>query len=161
MEGFIKKSASLILLIVTIVLFQIKIFPWISSYLRIDLFLCFVMSLCMFTAFPYSLILVLVISYLLQAFSGAGAGYLPFCYTGAYLMLDLIKNILFLDTVPAQIVLGFLISMLMNLSAVLFSDMAARNVQWMPIIICSLLTAAACPFFIRFSRRVLVHTGEA
>ena len=157
MEGFWKKSTSLILLVIISLIFQIKIFPWISAGLRIDLFLCMVISLCIFTRFPYGLLLVLGISYMLQAFSGAKAGFLPFCYIGSYLILDLIKNVLFLDTIPAQIIFCFLLCMLINLSAVLFSEMLLTNIQWIPVISSSFLTAALCHFFIKLSRRILVH----
>ena len=157
MEGFWKKSASLILLVIISVILQIKIFPWISTGLRIDLFLCLVISLCIFSRFPYGLIFVLVISYMLQAFSGARTGFLPFCYVGSYLILDLIKNILFLDTIPAQIVFCFALCMLINISAVLFSEMPLTDIQWIPVITGSFLTAAICPFFIKLSRRILVY----
>ena len=156
MEGFWKKSASFILLVVISVIFQIKIFPWISTDLRIDLFLCLVISICIFSRFPYGLILVLCMSYMLQAFSGARAGFLPFCYIGSYLILDLIKNILFLDTIPAQIVFCFVLYLFINLSAVLFSEMLLTDFQWIPVIIGSILTSIICPFFIKLSRQILV-----
>jgi hypothetical protein len=157
LEGFWKKSTSLVLLVVISVIFQIKIFPWISTGLRIDLFLCLVISLCIFSRFPYGLILVLGISYMLQAFSGAKAGVLPFCYVGSYLFLDLIKNVLFLDTIPVQIVFCFVLCMLINLSAVLFSEMLLTNIIWIPVITGSFLTAVICPFFIKLSRHILVN----
>jgi hypothetical protein len=156
LEGFWKKSASLILLVLISVIFQIKIFPWISTGLRIDLFLCLVISLCVFSRFPYGLVFVLGMSYMLQAFSGARAGFLPFCYAGSYLILDLIKNILFLDTIPAQVVFCFLLCMLINLSAVLFSEMLLSDIAWIPVIAGSILTAAICPFIIKLSRQILV-----
>jgi hypothetical protein len=156
LEGFWKKSASLILLVLISVIFQIKIFPWISTGLRIDLFLCLVISLCVFSRFPYGLVFVLGMSYILQAFSGARAGFLPFCYVGSYLILDLIKNILFLDTIPAQVVFCFLLCMLINLSAVLFSEMLLEDIAWIPVIAGSILTAAICPFIIKLSRQILV-----
>jgi hypothetical protein len=156
LEGFWKKSASLILLVLISVIFQIKIFPWISTGLRIDLFLCLVISLCIFTRFPYGLVFVLVMSYMLQAFSGARSGFLPFCYVGSYLILDLIKNIMFLDTIPAQIFFSFALCMLINLSTFLFSEMILADIIWIPVIAGSILTAAICPLFVNLSRRILV-----
>jgi hypothetical protein len=157
LEGFWKKSASLILLAVISVIFQIKVFPWISTGLRIDLLLCLVMSLCIFSRFRYGLIFVMIMSYVLQAFSGARAGFLPFCYLGSYLLLDIIKNILFLDTIPAQVILSFILCILINLSAVLFSEMVISDVRWIPVIAGSILTAAVCPFIIKLSRHIMVH----
>jgi hypothetical protein len=157
LEGFWKKSASLSLLVIISVVFQIKIFPWISTGLRIDLLLCLVISLCIFSRFSYGLVFVLIMSYFLQAFSGARAGFLPFGYLGSFLLLDLIKNIIFLDTIPAQIVLSFILCILFNLSAVLFSEMMLMDVTWIPVISGSILTAALCPFIINLSRRILVH----
>lgn len=157
MEGFWKKSASLTLFVIISVIFQIKIFPWISTGLRIDLILCLVISMCIFTRFSYGLVFVLIMSYFLQAFSGARAGFLPFCYLGSFLMLDLIKNIIFLDTIPAQIVLSFILCILINLSAVFFSEIVLTDVTWVPVITGSILTAMICPFIINFSRRILVQ----
>ncbi len=157
MEGFWKKSASLTLLVIISVIFQIKIFPWISTGLRIDLLLCLVVSLCIFSRFSYGLVFVLIMSYFIQAFSGARAGFLPFIYLGSFLLLDLIKNILFLDTIPAQIILSFVLCILINLSAVLFSEMLITDVTWIPVIAGSVLTAVTCPFIINLCRRILVQ----
>jgi hypothetical protein len=157
LEGFWKKSASLTLLVIISVIFQIKIFPWISTGLRIDLFLCLVISLCVFSRFRYGLIFVLIMSYMLQAFSGARSGFLPFCYLGSFLLLDLLKNILFLDTIPAQIFLCFILCVFVNLSAVLFSEMLLTDITWIPVIVGSILTAVICPLIIKLSRRILVN----
>jgi cell shape-determining protein MreD len=157
LEGFWKKSASLTLLAVISVIFQIMVFPWISSDLRIDLLLCLVISLCIFCRFHYGLVFVLIMSYVLQAFSGARAGFLPFCYLGSFMLLDIIRNILFLDSIAAQMVLSFVLCIFINLSAVLFSDMLISDVRWIPVITGSILTAVICPFIIKLSRRILVN----
>jgi hypothetical protein len=157
LEGFWKKSASLTLFAIISVIFQIKVFPWISTSLRIDLLLCLVISLCIFSRFHYGLVFVLIMSYMLQAFSGARAGFLPFCYLGSFLLLDLIRNILFLDTIPAQVIFSFILCILINLSAVLFSEMMLTDVTWVPVVAGSILTAVACPFITKLSRHILVN----
>jgi hypothetical protein len=96
-------------------------------------------------------------SYVLQAFSGARAGFLPFCYLGSFMLLDIIRNILFLDSIAAQMVLSFVLCIFINLSAVLFSDMLISDVRWIPVITGSILTAVICPFIIKLSRRILVN----
>lgn len=157
MAGFLKKVIKLLLFLVVAVTFQIKIIPWILPDIRIDMFLCFVISLCIFARFPHGLFAVIIGSFALEAFSGAKPGYLPITYTISYFLLDMIKYIIFVDTIPAQIFFCFILSLLMAATSKFFYQISLGDVGMFSILASSALTAAICPIVVKYSGRILVR----
>lgn len=157
LAGFLKKAIKLLLFFVVAVTFQVKIIPWMFPDLRIDIFLCFVISLCIFARFPHGLLAVIIASFALQAFSGAKPGYLPITYTICYFLLDMIKYILFVDTIPAQMFFCFILSLLMAATSKFFYQISLADVGILSILASSALTAAICPIIVKYSGRILVR----
>jgi len=156
LAGFLKKSVELLLFLIIALIFQVMFIPWLFPYLRVDIFLCFVISMCVFARFPHGLFAVIIMSVALQAFSCAKPGYLPFVYTLTYFLLDMLKGILFIDTIPAQIIFCFLFSLFIAASSKLFSHIIITDTGLLPILAGSVITAAICPFIVRRIGRILV-----
>ena len=85
---------------------ETSLFPVIVDTVRIDLFIGLILGMVIATSFGTAGILVIVFSFLLQAFSGASLGSLPFIYLTIFLGLTAAKNMVYLENTISQMVLG-------------------------------------------------------
>lgn len=137
-----------------ILLLEVTILPWLWSSLRVDLFLGMVIGLVVYSPFPQGLFLVVLASVILQAFTGARTGYLPFAYVLAYFLLDLMKGLIYLENAIVQCLLGFLFNLAILYAAGLFVRLDVLQEGWLPILIGAALTAAACPVLVYCVRMI-------
>lgn len=131
-----------------IVLLEVTIIPWLWSSLRVDLFLGVVIGLVIYSPFSQGFFFVVLSALVLQAFSGARTGYLPFVYVCAYFILDQMKGLLFLENWVVQGLLGFLGNLAILFTAGLFVRLDVLQEGWLPILVGAGITAVACPFLI-------------
>jgi len=136
---------SLVCVLLGVLLLEITIFPFVWSSLRIDLFLGMVIGLVVYSPFVFGFCFVFIASLMLQAFSGARMGYLPFAYVLAYFFLDMMKGLIFLENILAQCILGCLLNLAIVYTAGLFVNMDILQEGWLPLLAGAGLTGMLCP----------------
>ncbi|MCD6569196.1 MAG: hypothetical protein J7L53_00660 [Deltaproteobacteria bacterium] len=108
----LKVAIKLFGLFLLILLIEVTIIPSISSSLRIDLFLGLIMGLVIYAPFTYGVVSTFIFSFLLQAFSGVRLGVFPFVYVGAYLGIEFVKDIIYLESIVSQVVVACIFNIL-------------------------------------------------
>ena len=103
-----KLQISLFGILFVVIFVQATIVPLVWSPLRIDLFIGMIIGLIIHTPYSQGFPFIILASLVLQAFSGARLGYLPLLYVFTYLCIDLLKNIVYLENVFTQLIIGFL-----------------------------------------------------
>lgn len=149
-----RRQISLIGILVGVLLLEVTIIPWLWSSLRVDLFLGMVLGLAIYSPFPQGFFFVLLAAPVLQAFTGARAGYLPFAYVLAYVIIDLMKGFIFLENVVVQCLLGLLFSLAILFTAGLFVRLDVLQEGWVPILLGAGITAGICPVLVACVRMI-------
>jgi hypothetical protein len=88
------------------VLFEVTIIPSFWAPLRIDFFIGMIIGQVLFVQFSQGFSFVILATLLLQAFTGARLGLIPLIYIAIYLVVDLLKNVIYLENVFTQALLG-------------------------------------------------------
>lgn len=149
-----RRQTSLIAILVGILLLEVTIIPSLWSSLRVDLFLGMVLGLAIYSPFPQGFFFVLLTAPILQAFTGARAGYLPFVYVLAYVFIDLMKGLIFLENVVVQCLLGLLFSLAILFTAGLFVHLDVLQEGWVPILLGAVITAGISPLMVACVRMI-------
>lgn len=145
---------SLIFLLLVIILLEVTLIPYLSSTLRIDLFLGLVIGLAVYSPFPQGFFFMVLATLPLQAFSGARFGYLPFAYVMAYFILDLMKGLIFLENAVVQVLLGFILNLAIVESAAFFVPMNILQEGWLPLLAGATCTAILSPAMVYVVRMI-------
>ncbi|MEA2102622.1 MAG: hypothetical protein U9P80_08645 [Thermodesulfobacteriota bacterium] len=103
------KWIRLLLVFLFVVFLEVCFFSSWSAMFRVDLFLGMVIGLAVFCPFSHGIAFVFVASVLMQAFSGVATGGFALVYVFSFIFLDMIKDVIYLENVPPQCVLGFLL----------------------------------------------------
>ncbi|MEA3224044.1 MAG: hypothetical protein U9P49_12895 [Thermodesulfobacteriota bacterium] len=135
-------------LFVLILLIETTITPYISGFLRIDLFLGLIMGLVIYVPFAYGITATFIFSFLLQAFSGARLGSLPFVYIGVYLGIELVKGFVYPENILVQIALVCVFNVLVVAITGGFMDIWFVEEGLCPLILGTALTGLAAPVMI-------------
>ncbi len=147
-------------LFVSVVIIETSVFPDIANLVRIDLFLGLILGMVITIPFGTASILVIVLSFLLQAFSGASMGSLPFIYLITFLGLTAAKNVVYLENIVSQIFLGGLSYILGIVLARLFTPIYVSPPFIASVLASSLLTGIATPLVV-YMVRILWRQDEA
>lgn len=150
----LKTQISLIGVVFLAVFIQTVLIPGIWSPLRVDLFLGMIVGVIIHVGFSHGLLFVLVSSFLLQAFTGARAGLVPLFYVFTFLAVDVIKDIIYLENVMTQLVLGALFSALSAWALVVFLDTSPTLSEIIPMVTGCLLTGCVSPLMVSLVGRV-------
>lgn len=150
----LKTQISLLGIIVLVVFVETVLVPGLWTALRIDLLLGMVIGVIVHLGFTHGLLFVLVSSLFLQAFSGARPGLIPLFYLFMFIVVDMLKEIIYLENVTTQVVLAVIFSALAACSLVLFLGTSLSPVDIVPLIAGSLLTGCASPFMVALVGRV-------
>ncbi|HQP31069.1 MAG TPA: hypothetical protein PLB81_07055 [Deltaproteobacteria bacterium] len=136
---------SLSALLVVTVLVEVTVIPALWSNLRVDLFLGLVVGLAVYGPFSHGFVFTALSTLLLQAFTGARFGYLPFVYMMIYFLLDVMKGLIFLENIVVQCLLGFILNLVIVEAATLFVRMDVLQEGWLPLLAGAGCTALATP----------------
>jgi len=97
---------SLLGILFFIIFIETSVIPFISQGLRVDFFIGMIIALVIYAPFSRGFIFVIISTLFLQAFTGARLGYISLFYMIAYLGLDLLKNIIYLESFTVQFLIG-------------------------------------------------------
>ena len=103
-----KTQTSLLGIVFAAAFIGIVLMPGLWYPLRIDLLLGMVIGVIIHLGFSQGLVFVLVASLSLQAFSGARPGLIPLFYLVAFIMIDVLKDVIYLEYITTQILLCLL-----------------------------------------------------
>jgi len=103
-----KFQISLFAILLVTLLFEATIIPSFWAPLRVDFFIGMIIGQVIFVQFSQGFSFVLVATLLLQAFSGARLGLIPLIYIAIFLVIDLLKNVIYLENMFTQALLGII-----------------------------------------------------
>jgi len=133
---------------------EVTVIPSLWSNLRIDFFLGMVIGLAVYSPFAHGFVFVAMASLLLQAFTGARFGYLPFAYVMAFFLLDVMKGLIFLENIVVQCLLGLILNLVIVEAATLFVRMNVLQEGWLPLLVGAVFTAVVTPVMAYAVKRI-------
>jgi hypothetical protein len=98
--------SKLLLILALIVALEAGLLPRLVPLFKPDLFIGLLIGVSIFLPFNWGFGFVLGSALVLQMFAGGRIGYLPFVYAFGFLALDLLKHLIFLENLFAQIFFG-------------------------------------------------------
>jgi len=156
----VKKGIKISGLFLLILLSETSLFPYLISPLRIDLFIGVIIGMVICLPFTTGGIYTLVLSFFLQAFSGAKLGFMPFAYISSYFGLVALKNIVYLENIISQIILGSVFNILTIGLVRLFISIRFSISLLSIILLGSILTGFTTPAIV-YLVKVLCGENEA
>lgn len=103
-----KFQISLLAILFVVLLFEVTVVPSLWAPLRIDFFIGMIIGQVIFVQFSQGFSFVVFATLLLQAFSGARLGLIPLVYIAIFLAVDLLRNVIYLENVFTQALLGII-----------------------------------------------------
>jgi hypothetical protein len=150
----LKTQISLLGIIFLAAFIQTVLVPGLWSPLRVDLLLGMVIGVIVHLGFSQGILFVLAASLLLQAFSGARPGLLPLFYLFAFVGIDILKDIIYLENVMTQVMLAAAFSAMASFSLVVFLDISLVPMETIPLVLGSVLTGCFSPLMVSLVGRV-------
>lgn len=103
------------------ILFEVTIIPSFWAPLRIDFFIGMIIGLVVFVPFSQGIFFVVLATLLFQAFTGARIGLISLIYITVFLTTDLLKNVIYLENVFTQALLGIIFSWIITSATALIT----------------------------------------
>ena len=144
----LRTQISLLGIIFLAVFIETVLIPGVWSGLRIDLFIGMIIGIIIQMSFSEGLAFVMVASIILQAFSGARPGLVPMIYLCTYLIVDLLKSIVYLENVFTQLILAVVVYMIAECSLVVSMDLTLTWSELIPLAAGAVLTGLASPLMV-------------
>jgi hypothetical protein len=140
---------SLVGILFVVLFIETIIVPELWSTLRVDLLIGMCIGVIIHLSFSQGLIFMMISSLTLQAFSGARPGFLPLLYLFGYLVLDLLKNVIYMENVLTQVLLAASFNVLMVAAyAVSMNMVVLGEAEMWPLFTGSLITGVLSPFMV-------------
>lgn len=149
-----KLHVSLIGIVLACAFVESSIIPALWTPLRVDLVLGMVVGVAVHLAFSQGLFFVMLSSVLLEAFSGARLGLIPLFYLFAFVSLQFIKDLIYLENILTQAGLASLFFGLGVLGSLYLLDVPPPSHEVVPLITGCILSGCACPFMVELVARV-------
>ncbi len=140
-----KYQISLFGILLAAVCLEATIIPSVWSPLRVDFFIGMIIGQIIFIPFSHGLVFVIVGSLVLQAFSGARPGFIPLVYIVAYLAVDVLRNLIYLENAFTQALLGILFYCLILAATIVLTEVSSLEELALPLAAGALLTGAVTP----------------
>ena len=150
----LKTQTSLLGIVFVAVFVEIVLMPGLWNPLRLDLLLGMVIGVIIHLGFSQGLFFVLVSSLFLQAFSGARPGLIPLFYLFAFIVVDILKDVIYLENVTTQIMLAAILSALATCGLVLFLDIKPTPLEIFPLVAGCVFSGCASPLMVALVGRV-------
>ncbi|MGD0822236.1 MAG: hypothetical protein ABSA71_15995 [Desulfomonilia bacterium] len=144
----LRTQISLLGIIFLAVFIETVLIPDVWSGLRIDLFIGMIIGIIIQMSFSEGLAVVIVASIILQAFSGARPGLIPMIYLCTYLIVYLLKGIVYLENVYTQLILAMVIYILAASSLVVSLDLNLTRSEVIPLATGAVLTGLISPLMV-------------
>ena len=115
-----KFQISLFGILFAAILLEVGIIPLIWAPLRVDFLIGMIIGQIIFVPFSQGFPFIILASLILQAFSGARIGFIPLIYIAVFIIIDILKNVIYLENVFTQALLGiFFYSLMASATAVI------------------------------------------
>ena len=150
----LKTQISLLGVIFLAVFVEAVVMPGLWSPLRVDLLLGMVIGVIVHLGFSQGLFFVLASSLLLQAFSGARPGLIPLFYVFTFIVIDVIKDFIYLENAMTQVLLATAFFVLASGALVVFLDIHLMPLEIVPMVLGSVLTGIFSPVMVSIVGRV-------
>ncbi|HOS97556.1 MAG TPA: hypothetical protein PLR71_14670 [Deltaproteobacteria bacterium] len=150
----LKTQISLLGIILLVAFIETVLVPEVWGTLRCDLFLGMIIGVIIHLGFSQGLLFVMVTSVLLQAFTGARPGLLPLFYLFTFVVLNIIKDIIYLENIMTQLMLAAAFSALGAGALVLFLDISLTSRELAAVTLGTVLTGCASPLMAALVGRV-------
>lgn len=124
---------------------EATVIPSIWAPLRVDFFIGMIIAQIIYIPFSQGLPFVVLATLILQAFSGARLGLIPLLYIAAFLAMDVIKNLVYLENSYSQMVLGACFALALSLIAAFLTDIAALEGTVFPMIVGAVFSGLVSP----------------
>lgn len=138
-------QTSLFGILFAIILLEATIIPSIWAPLRVDFFIGMIIGQIIYIPFSQGFPFVILSSLILQAFSGARLGLIPLLYILAFLSIEFLKNLVYLENTYTQIVMGIGFYLVLMVVAVIFTDISTLEGKAASLIIGALLSGCVSP----------------
>jgi hypothetical protein len=144
----LRTQISLLGIIFLAVFIETVLIPGVWSTLRIDLFIGMIIGIIIQMSFSQGLAFVIVASIILQAFSGARPGLIPMIYLCTYLIIYLLKGIVYMENVFTQLILAMVIYILAACSLIVSLDLNLTWSELIPLATGAVLTGLISPLMV-------------
>ncbi len=144
----LRTQISLAGIIFLAVFFETVFVPGIWNGLRVDLFIGMIIGVMIHLGFSQGLAFVLVTSLFLQAFSGARPGLIPMIYLGIFLVVCLLKGIIYMENVLTQLVLAGVLSILVACGLAISLDLSLSQAELVLMAVGGVLTGLSSPLMV-------------
>ena len=136
---------SLFGILFAIVFLEATIIPFIWPPLRVDFFIGMIIGQIIYIPFSQGFPFIILASLILQAFSGARLGLIPLLYILAFLGIDFLKNVVYLENVYSQMVLGMVFYLIIAIITLVLTDTTALTGRAVPVLAGAILSGVFCP----------------
>ncbi len=150
----LRTQISLIGILFLAVFIETSLVPGIWSPLRIDLFMGMIIGVIIHLRFSQGIAFVLATSLLLQAFSGARPGLIPMIYLCTFVVMGLLKGVIYLENILTQIFLSGVFFILVAMSLIISHDMSPSRSEFIALAAGAVLTGCLSPVMVEFIGRL-------
>jgi hypothetical protein len=154
-----KLQISLLGIFVASVLVEITIIPSLWAPLRVDFLIGMIIGQIIFLPFSQGFPFVILASLIIEAFSGARIGLIPLLYIAVFLATDLLKEVIYLENVFIQAVLGVLFYFVMAGVAAMITGATFLGDMIIPLAVGMVLTGAVSPVMAALVGRLQTSYG--
>jgi len=144
----IRTQISLLGILFVVIFIQTFMVPGLGGSLRIDFLIGMTIGVIIHLSFSEGLLFILVSSLVFQAFSGARPGLIPLMYVFGYLVMDILKNIIYLENVLTQALLAVAFNALMAAAFAVSVNTILGEAELWNLLAGSLITGIVTPFMI-------------
>jgi len=144
----LRTQISLLGIIFLAVFIETVLVPYVVSGLRVDLFIGMIIGIIIYLGFSEGLTFIMVASIILQAFSGARLGLVPMIYLCTFLLVDLLKGVIYLENIITQLILAVGIYILTAAVLVVSMDLNLTRVELISFSASAALTGLMSPLMV-------------
>lgn len=147
---------SLFGILFAIILAEVTIIPSIWAPLRVDFFIGMIIGQIIYIPFSQGFPFIIISALILQAFSGARLGMIPLLYILSFLVIDFLKNLVYLENIYTQVVLGIGFYLVLMFITAVFTNLNALEDKAVPLIAGALLSGGATPAIVNIVYRLKI-----
>jgi len=142
-----KLQISLFGILFAAILIEVSIIPSLWAPLRVDFLIGMIIGQVIFIPFSQGFPFVILASLLMQAFTGARIGLIPFIYIMVFLVIDLLKSVIYLENPFTQGFLGMVFYGAITMAVILAAGTASDMIRGMvvPMAVGMVVTALITP----------------
>lgn len=139
---------SLFGILFAVIFAEVTVVPSIWTPLRVDFFIGMIIGQIIYMPFSRGFPFVIISALILEAFSGARIGLISLLYILAFLAVDMLKSIVYLENIYTQIIIGFVLYLLMVLATMILVDIGAPEEKAIGMIVGAFFSGLVTPVMV-------------